>query len=383
MLITIGCKDLTVDKEPNQLPDNGQYIQDTLYAISDSVIARSEVNTGGSTKLSLGQKDGFKAGFLIYFVFVDTLSLLDSMYLEFTTVNSYGADLVDNISVNIYSADSLWGPDANQYDRYRNPPIDKMEFVTRGSFKTADSAVSTFSIPLDFNNKWNIDEDQTTDSLIYNLYFELGEGNENAIVELGSALSSVNPVLVYYKNGVDSTSMRVKNANLSVSIFNYDEQNGTALNYPDGTLMVSSGIINHSLIKFDFSELPQDAIYYRALLELTNDDMDNYENSGNNSAFTFRALQNLQDSTYSTSNSFAMSSDGGFTKTTEFYGSQFAKNILQNVSNKLLDNEWLEVKFLTEYEDFSVKRFMSVENPDKSVRPRLIINYLNVNKDIH
>ena len=39
-----------------------------------------------------------------------------------------------------------------------------------------------------------------------------------------------------------------------------------------------------------------------------------------------------------------------------------------------------EIEFFYEDQDFSVKRYWGVENPDKNNRPKLIINYLNANK---
>ena len=377
IITSFACKNLEPELDDES---SSQYMQDTLYAIADSVISMSDVNTSVSTKILVGQRDGFSAGFLVYFAFTDTLSKIDSIYLQFTTVNSYGADLVNNISANIYSVDSVWGSAANTYERYRNPPIENMEFVTQGTFKTKDSSANTFSLPLDFNNIWYADNDLVTDSLVFNLYFQIGDGKENAIVELGSFISNQPPLLVYRKNTNDTTLIDTIEAIASAGIFNYDDLNGTALDYPDETVIISSGVRNHSLFKFNFESLPKDAIYYRAILELTEENMNEYENSDNNSSFVSKTIETLADSTYNPTFIFAMESETGFTKTTNGYGALLGEQFIQPITNNDLKNDWIEIEFFYEDQDFSVKRYWGVENPDKNNRPKLIINYLNANK---
>lgn len=376
----IACKKLGYDPDPNNDLRSG-YLQDTLYAVADSVINKGDAYTGLSDRVVIGKRDGFSAGFLINFSFLDTLSKIDTMYMQFTTLNSYGAGLYDNISAQIYSVDSTWGSFANQDARFRNPPIDKMEYVTQGNFTTQDSAISSFTIPLDFNNIWNADKDLITDSLTYNFYFQLGNGNENAMVELGSYLSNQFPVLIYKKTVNDTSVLDTVGAIASVSIFNYDRVNGTALNHSDETLIISSGIVTHSLIKFDFSGLPEDRIYYNATLELTEDAMNEYENRDNNSAISFQAVENLADTLYNPSNEFFdMTSSDGLTVTNSLNAQYTAEDFIQPLLNGQISNEWFEVQFSGETNVVSVKKYWGIKYPDKNMRPRLIINYLNPKK---
>ncbi len=381
IIITLfACKKLGYDADPNDTASNGNYISDTLYAISDSVVKESEIFTGFSQKIALGQRDGLNAGFLVYFSFLDTASNIDSAYMQFTTVNSYGADMVDRISANIYSVDSLWGEAANQYDRYRNPPVEKMEFVTQGTFSTKDSAINVFTIPLDFNNIWIGLNDSLADTVRFNLFFQPETGSENAIVEMGSSLFSQKPLLIYYKVSEDTTLIDTVEALVTANIFNYDEVNGTALNYPDETVIISSGIIHHSLLKFNFDELPEKAIYYRASLELTEDDLNEYENSDNKSLFELRPVESFADSIYNPNFAFGMNSDDGTTKTSEAFTSILGEDFVQLLANNSLEHEWFEVEFFFENQDFSVKRYWGANSPDQEKRPKLIINYLNANK---
>jgi len=377
---SFACKKLGYDDDPNDIASSGEYISDTLFAISDSVIQRTPIYTGFSEKFSLGQRDGLSAGFLVYFSFLDTVSNIDSVSVKFTTVNSYGADMVDKISTNIYSVDSIWGGAANQYNRYRNPPTEKMEFVTRGLFNTKDSSTTSFNIPLDFNNIWIGRNDSLADTVRFSLFFEPETGNENAIVELGSYLSTQNPILIYRKNSQDTTVIDTVNALLGASIYNYNETMGRAFDYSDENVIISSGIVKNSLFKFDFSTLPANAIYYRALLELSEDEINDYENSKNKSSLVLQTVESYADTVYNPTLTFLMTSDDGFAKTSGSSTLSFAENFLQSLANNNVEHDWLEVAFLTPDEDFSIKKFWGVNSMDPEKRPKLIINYLNANK---
>jgi len=380
ILTSFACKKLAYDPDPNEVESNGNYLTDTLYAVADSVVNRSEIYTGVSNKFVLGQRDGLKAGFLVYFSFLDTMSNIDSVSVQFTTVNSYGADMTDEISTNIYSVDSIWGGAANQYSRYRNPPVEKMEFVTRGSFKTADSSTNVFRIPLDYNNIWIGYNDSLADTVRFNFFFQPETGNENAIVELGSYLNDQNPILIYRKMSPDTTTIDTIDALFGASIFNYDQVNGTAFNYPEETVLSSSGIVKHSLFKFDFSSLPENAIYYRARLQLTDDELNPYENRDNKSTFELGMVESYVDTVYNPSSTLTMTSNDGLTQVTGASSHTFAENFIQPLINKDFENEWLEVGFFIEDEDFSIKRFWGVKCPDPEKRPKLIVDYLNANK---
>ena len=380
ILTSFACKKLAYDPDPNEVESNGVYITDTLYAITDSVVNRSEIFTGFSEKFALGQRDGLKAGFLVYFAFLDTVENVDSVSVQFTTLNSYGTGTVDQVSANIYSVDSLWGGAANQYNRYRNPPVGKMEFVTRASFKTADSSNNVFRIPLDYNNIWIGYNDSLADTVRFNFFFQPETGNENTIVELGSYLSDQNPILIYRKVSEDTTVIDTIDAVLGATIFNYDPVNGTAFNYPDETVISSSGIIKHSLFKFDYSHLPENAIYYRARLQLSEDDMNPYENSDNKKTFELGMVENYADTVYNPSSTLIMTSDEGLTEISGASSNTLAEDFIQPLINKDFGNQWLEVGFYIEDEDFSIKRFWGAKSPDPEKRPKLIIDYLNANK---
>jgi hypothetical protein len=380
VVMSFACKKLGYDADPNEVTSNGDYISDTLYAVSDSVVRKGDVYTGLSSKFVLGQRDGLNAGFLVNFTFLDTLDSIDSVYLVFTTLNSYGADLVDRISANIYSVDSIWGGAANQYDRYRNPPVENMEFVTRGTFNTADSSKSTFKIPLDFNNIWLGLNDSIPDTVRFNLFFQPETGNENAVVELGSYVSNQNPYLVYYKVYEDTTIIDTISTVVGATVFNYDAVSGSALNYPPEDVIVSSGIIYHPLFKFDFSGLPEDAIYYKASLELSEDDMNDYENNDNKSSFELAMVESFADTSYAPTYTLSLKSEEGMTKVSGTSTNLMGEDFVQEIVNKSFSNEWLELSFLTEDQDFSIKRFWGIKCPDPLKRPRLIISYLDAKK---
>jgi len=372
IFITMACSSLDPNNDPNSAYDqnNGQIFEDTLYAFADSIYRGPYVSTNLTDKLAVGNVAGFQSGFLIKFVLLpesDTLNI-DSVYLHLITTNTYGENIPDQMEVDFFRVNAQWDLDVNQLDEWRNPPA--TEWITPGILKTQDSSISKISIPVDLFNEWRLADD----SLNYGLYCKIRDPLQNGILELGSVNSTQIPFVVYYTQSDSGTTIAdTIIVTGDASIFNYDEMPGGALEKTDETILVSSGIITNSLLKFDYSSLPEKAIYYSADMILT--DYDNsLENDENKSAYLLWGMSSFTDTVFAPTSPFFMSRSGENVKINSTSSLNFAQGFFQELLNKSIENEWLLVSFDQVSQEFSVSRFWGAA-ADSSVAPKLIVRY--------
>ena len=338
----------------------GQFKTDTLYAIKDSVVIADTVYTNNAGQLTLANMDGFTAGFLIkYLTLPDDTLTLNEINMSFTTEGHFGSD-PQEVLVDIYEVTDIW--DASTVVNrnpvwHDNPPITYLKTVT---MQVADSAESTIPLDMDLLQKW-----QGNDSLNTGLYFTLNPSVQNLVLELSSLQSTQPPQLIYsYRDTSDTLS-----ATNDATIFNYDYDNGMVFQ-PDGRY-VSSGIAQHYLVRFDFSELADKAIYYNADLVIPWDDSFPYTNPNKPGAFTLRIFDDEAAENENPGITYVITEKETQTKVSNQSG--FASQIIQSFNNGTLEHKWFSVEYTVESDVFSVVRFYGQNSTQK---PMIIVKYL-------
>ncbi|KAA3609826.1 MAG: hypothetical protein D8M58_08730 [Calditrichaeota bacterium] len=388
VLLTLGilysCSNVDPNEDPNPLygTDNryGSFVQDTIYAQADTVIRANFEHTGLTSKLSLGEFDGLSAGFEIKFNGLphDSISV-DSVFLKFTTLNSFGPNAFDFINGTMYTIiDSFDTDSINTGMRWRDPL--NPQYVDEGtsrqvSFNLKDSSETSLDLSMEVFNGW-----RTGTLENYGLYFHPLE--EDVIVELGSFNSSLDPLLVYYTHIEDSVVKDTLYPETDGTIFNYDE-NGTALLKEADKIFVSSGVISKSFLKFNFDNIPDKAIMYSANIVLTEDDSNPVENPENSTSFFLKPLEeivsDLDEIEFNPNITFSLTSDAGITDVLGAHKNSLSIDVVQEIRNGSVNSEWFQVDFSSDNDELSIKRFWGV-NADKSVSPKMIVKYLNAKK---
>lgn len=381
-----SCSNVDPNQDPNPSYGTdgryGSFVQDTVYALADTVIRGKFLNTSLAPKLSLGEYDGLSSGFEITFLNLPDDSVeIDSAYLKFTALNSFGPNANQVTSASMYRIIQEWKVDSiNIEEVWRNPTDNS--FVTEISvvnFKLQDSSETFVSLPLNILSDWK--KDTTTNKTNFGLYFHPLE--EDVVVELGSRSSSFSPMLIYYSHIEDSVIIDTLLASRDATIFNYDDINGSALSLDQNKILVSSGIVSFAFLKFDISGLPDNAIFYSANLILTEDDSNPYENPDNSTTFILRPLEKLtsnqDDFVFSPNRVYSLSSKDGFTKVSGTNKDALSTGVIQEIQNGVVDNEGFLIEFSINNVELSVKRFWGAK-ADKSVSPKLVVKYLNAKK---
>lgn len=367
--------------DPNQDPNPsysvdgryGNYTTDTLYAVADSVYRDTYPVTGFSDKLTVGNTGGLSAGFLINFLDLpaDTISV-DSAFIKITTVNSFGSAAGEKIIVDFYTVLETWDSYSDTLSIWRNPPLN--QFVGQAEFSLKDSAVNTFRIPDELFRKWQTEDD----SLNTGLFARLNENYTDVVCEVGALSSSQIPILTYHTHTDTSSSIDTLLTSRDVTIFNYDEINGTALNHASQNLLISSGVVTNVLLRFNLDALPEGAVYYNADLILTDTGEITYENPANNSAFLIRPVEDLATESFNPDRTFSLSSDGDKVSLNGTFKTSMAEEVIQEIKNGVYRHDWFLFTFLNNDEELSVKTFFGAE-ADQSVAPKLVVKYLKEN----
>jgi hypothetical protein len=380
-VLFFSCSNVDPNNDPNELYSGryGSIVQDTIFASADTVLRGRYFNTSLSTKISLGEYDGLTAGIHIAFFPPPDSIELDSVFLKFTKLHSFGPNANETISGMMYEITKTVGRDSiNILDVWRDP-VDNSFVREIGPvrFNLEDTSETSISLPVEMLTDW-----QETPATNNGLYFHPQQ--EDAVVELGSWVSSFNPTLVYFSTVDDSVVSDTLAAFNTATIFNYDDVNGSALDYENNKFIVSSGVISRTFLKFDLSTLPKNAIFSSANIRLTEDDLNPYENPENASIFRVRALEELtksqDDFIFSPNTSFSLLSNEGFTDMSNSIDrTNFSSFAIQEIINGSVKNEWFSIEFLINNSELSVKRFWGVE-ADSTLRPKLIVKYLNATK---
>ncbi len=392
ILLINSCHDVDYNSEPNSEVDlkerYGDFFIDTLWAISDSMVKKDDFPTYFYSKLSAGKYGGANVGFIVKFfeygLYLDTLNAIDSAFIQFTTQNTFGPDVDEEMSLEMYKYTSTLVNDSiNVSDYWRNPTSENMEYLDLVTFNTQDSAKTYIEVPVELFEEWRTDEENG------GLFFQMGESDDGGILELGSSFLSIaqQPRLIFYRNIIDTTNnadtlITVSDTMFTVingTVFNYDETAGTALSRQEEEIFVSSGVTYNSLLKFDFNSLPDKAIFYSADLVLTVDESNEFDNPSSTSKLLILAVESIdnQDFSYLPSNSYLL--DINETGLTAFNGTtnrSFAGEMLHGIKNDFFGNEWLELAPQNAAREFSVKKFYGAKAAGE-LAPRIIVKHFN------
>lgn len=365
-LAIISCTNL--DPNFNTNPDfskNGRYGDfkiDTLYAVKDSLFESSELNTNASVKLSLANMDGMKAAFVVRFINLPADSIpVSSVDFSFSTYSFFGDTTKQTAQVSLYKANKLWDLSSivNQDDDWRTNPPD--ELISELTITLRDSAVNHVNIPLTLFNEWRTNPD----SLNYGLYLKLSDSEKNLVCEFNSINSAEHPVLRY---SMATDSVDTVAATNDATIFDYDKLNGTAL--AGNQLFISSGIPYRTLIKFDLTNIPKDAIYYSTDVKIAEDDNNPYKNPNKTQSIAFRALSSLANEEFNPATVFGMGKNGDYLKlnTPDLFGTRFTQQLV----NDTFVNEWFVIQYLDEASDISK---ITLKGINSTQAPMLILKY--------
>lgn len=375
-IFIISCNDVDPNESIN--PDYqsknryGNFETDTLYAVQDSVIHRDDPIVDAN-KVSVGKFGDFSAAFIIGFSDASlpdsgtTSQGVDSVKLEFFTLNNFGASR--NMQISIYRVEDTWSLNANQDSSWKDP-VNKIEFIGNGNLDYRKDSTTVINLPQEVFEDWG-----SVFPSALELYISAAENDNGNIIELASSShSTAFPILTYfYQDSLDTVAVS-KTAALSTTIFNYS---GTALDREDNKILISSGEITNSLLQFDFSNLPADAIYYSADLKLYLDDYSVYENGSNDSLFTIYAVRDIEEDNIlvSPNNNFILYRNGSSTGFNSF-ARDFASSFIQSLKNNDFENKWLLLRFFREDREISVLRFFGANAAQQNLRPRLVVKYL-------
>lgn len=392
-LVLFSCNDVDPNQSPNPFFSTdgryGDFKTDTLYAISDSIIYKEDPNTYLATKVTVGNYGDFKTAFVIAFVNSllppdSIISVVDSVKLGFTSINNMGQEA--DINIDIYKINKYWSTEINKDVTWKDP-LDSIEFITSGIIKYAlkgDSSYSEVALPVNVFDDWRNSTSENPTN--YGLYIKASDGQEGNLIELSSAFnnSGLPRMTYYYRDEVMVDSVAVDSifsipilASATAPIFSYDKSNGTALRADEGTVLISSGVITQTLLKFDFNSLPEDAIYYSADLKLHLDFNNIYENPLNNSLFEVRGVEKFEEEPLLNPNTaFLLTADDAVTNF-NIFAKDFATIFLQALKNGIIENKWLLVKFPIEYREISVVKFYGAATVQKDLTPYIIVKYLS------
>lgn len=372
-LAVISCTNINPDFNTN--PDynkSGQYGTfkiDTLYAVRDSMLERSPLNTNTSTKLTLANMDGVKAAFVIRFINLPPDSVtVTKVDLTFDTFGFFGDTTKSTARVMVYKANKLWDASSivNQDDDWRTNPPD--ELVTEMNVNLVDSMENTVEIPMSVFEEWR----NMADSLNFGLYFKFADEETNLVCEFNSINSPDHPKLNFTFAADSADTVAATN---DATIFDYDKIQGSALDTKG--FFVSSGLPYHALLKFDFSSIPKDAIYFYTNLRLGEADENAYKNPDKTTPIVFHAVTNLDGEEFNPATAFSLKSVAGYYElnSPDILGTRFT----QEVANGTFKNEWFEIQYLYEISvpafdegDFSKTSFKDVNSSEK---PMLILKY--------
>lgn len=393
LLFFVSCNDTDYNADPNSevsLSERyGAFYIDTLFALADSIVEKEPVSTISliNTKLSVGNYDGIRAGFIIKFFnyqsYLDSLADVDSVKIQLTSVNTFGPNISDEMFIDMYRYTSVLDVDSiNRIDIWRDPTAQNMELIGRIAVNTIDSSKSFVDIPVGIFDQWREDEESG------GLFFQMDPIINDGIIEFGSSFLSQaqQPLLIYFTTVPDTINniptyvahSDTINAVISGSIFNSDGLIGGALDTTGNKLIVSSGVVNTALLKFDFNSLSDKALFYSADLILSSDELNEYDNPSSGENLLLQAVESIENGEFNYLPTRKFLLNFGEDKIS-FSGTQsksFAIEMLQGIKNNYYQNEWLEITPSSFTREVSVKKFYGVGAPKESA-PMIIIKYFN------
>ncbi len=229
----------------------GEYIDTTFEATADTFLVEYKVNTKFSTKISIGNYNGFKAGFLLKFLKLAAKeNPMDSVTISLTPKNVFG-NQSGTLTMKIYAVEEDWDETANIEDFWHDPPA--MELVTTKEINAQDTTKIVIAIEdTALIHKWQEEQDEND-----GLFFQIDGEEPGFIREFASFrnISAFDWPTLYYREKKDTIFVKDStNIGLAATIFDYFPLPGEdvyEIARNTQNLVISSGIRARVLVKFD------------------------------------------------------------------------------------------------------------------------------------
>ncbi len=410
LALCLGCKDVNSILPPQELDLQnryGSYHDTTFYAVIDTFLTDYRVDTGSSSKLSVGNYKGFGAGFFLKFTNLpDTSVTIDSVFIQLTGRGAFG-DAENDLLVNIYEPQEDWTGSANTEDKWHNTkPAEK---IGTTHFYVDDSIKIIIKLDNALFEKWRTDPDQNR-----GLYFSADQANYIKEINSFFAIDPLNAPRLYYKEFRDSLFvLDSTNISQAATIFDYNANAGNnvfEVAKSQNDLLISSGIASRILLKFEgLEQIPEKSIIEDANLSLQVDDRSILDNSKRNklnndnhgTSFYLRVIDQIEEdlSSFQIDSAFANSPNFNFSMNVSDSANalqlvdknervKFGNFYVQRFLNGNETTQWFYLQYKDEGQDISVMRFSGI--PDTASRPlsdavkqyaaSLRIRYYNVDR---
>lgn len=395
----LSCKDVNSILPPEELDLQnryGSYHDTTFYAVIDTFLTDYRIDTGTSSKLSVGRYENFEAGFFLKFSNLpDTSVTVDSAYIQLTGRGEFG-DAENDLLVNIYEPQEDWTGSANTQEKWHvTKPAEK---IGSTSFFVEDSEKIVIKLDNALFEKWRTDPDQNR-----GLYFSADHANYIKEINSFFAIDPLTAPRLYFKEFRDSVFV-LDSTNISqgATIFDYNPTGGNSVfenAKSRDDLLISSGIASRVLLKFEgLEQIPVKSIIEDANLsiELAGDSLRN-QNHANDFDLLIIKQMNEDLFSYEVDSTFASSSNYPFKMSLKGdtlmlsdnnEKEKFGNLYLQRVLNGAETTQWFYLRYKNEEQDISVMRFSGL--PDTASRPlsdavkqfaaRLRVRYYNVDQ---
>ena len=381
ILIVTSCQNFNPVYPPPELDVRGrfgEYIDTTFEATADTFIVDYKTDTKYSTKLSVGEYQGFSAGFLIRFTkLAITDNPMDSIRIRLTPKNTFG-NQSGTMTINAYVVEDDWDESANTDDFWHTPPT--MELASSQMVDAEDTNAVYIAI---------------NDTALIHRWQREGEDNKGLFIQLGSSdpgfirefvsfkgLSTYDWPTMYYRVKKDTVfTIDSTNVGKAAAIYNYSPSAGQdvfEIARNTRNLVVSSGIQSRVFIRFDqLLEIPNNVIMQAADLSLyVNDesftgvaDSNEMVNKDHSAFYNLRLVTDADESfewitvdssfTSNTKYSLLLRQEDGKLYFPEEEQVKFGTSYIQDIVNEIKEYKWFQIQYQNEYNDISVVRLFN------------------------
>jgi len=285
LLVVAGIFAVSACEEANPIRDEGKDIlnsygqmqSDTLYSIADTFMVAGKVSTGSSTKLLLGNNQGYEGRFLVKFTSIpaDTIQV-DSLKIIVSAPSIFGNDM-NLITGKVYRVTNSWNEAVNSDPAWDYRMNIDMSAETSSAFEFASLDTTSYTdyeviLPPVLADVWR---DTTTGDQNHGLLFDFEQADH--IIEFSSRegfFSSRRPRLVYtYQDEInDSTIHDTVYSSLDASLVEYSGV------FDENKIYVSSGYITNAFFEFDFDSIPENAYMVSVEFRFTEDTLTSLKN---------------------------------------------------------------------------------------------------------
>jgi len=378
-LLAFNCSDDNVITPPSEFnfdKSHGIFISDTMFTVDEIFLQKDPVETGNSNKLSVGRTPDFEAYFLIEFVNLPSDSLdIDSIYIELKGLGKLALSDQPEMLLDIYKLNEEWDSNVNTEEKWHKYiPVDAPYRTMTISLE--DSANIRIPIEPELLSEWQTEENNN------GFLIRAAETEDQVIKEFGSFNSqNHSPSLIYIIKEDTTITADTLQIGMDATVFDYS---GSILNEERArnNLVVTSGYPSRSYLKFDFSDIPPNAIISNAQLLLDVETDNIYQNPNQSKSFFLRAITEaadgiIVDSTvfYNLSVNYLMFEDENRISLSDGDAVNFGQVYIQGLINDVYTFQWFSIQYFGEAVAFDMTKLYGSGNP-AGQGPRLIVQYL-------